>query len=946
MFTGEALTEIAFPLGGIGTGTISLGGRGNLRDWEIYNRPNKGSLLPYTFFALWARKDGEAPVASILESALQPPFVAGGGLRPDTLPGVRRMQSATFRGEYPFAWIEFGDEALPVRVSLEAFNPFMPLNVEDSSIPAAIFQWKLTNPSTRPVEVSLTATMHNPVAFQVQDEETPRTDGEWRNEYRETANLRGLLFASTRFDEKGCNSGTATLTTTHVHVTAQTLWYQAGWWDGSHLFWDKFAAEGQLQTCTDPAVVTQGKPVSSLALHATIPPRKSVTLPVMITWHTPFMKNAWARQALLGTYMSRQFRDAWHVAAYTANNIDRLHRESSQWHNAIFGSSLPSSVIDAVTSQASIIRTQTCVRLADGNFYAYEGCGDKDGCCAGNCIHVWNYEQALAFLFPELERSMRRTDFANVQPNGSIPFRTGLPNAAPPANTFPCVDGQMGTIIQAYRDWQLSGDDPFIRGIWPNLKKALEFAWTGPGGAVDSRSPHVGQNQGTWDPNKDGLMEGVQHNTYDIEFYGPNTMLGAMYLGALRAAEEIARHLGEENKADEYRAVYESGRALTEEELWNGEYYIQKVQVLPGEEIPEHLRTPASPCCEAGCSCNDIEKTSALSTSAPFPKYQYGDGCLSDQLLGQWASHVAGIGHVLDPERVRKTMESIFRNNWKPRMDTVDSVQRIYALNDEAGLLLCSWPQGNRPTLPFVYCDEVWTGIEYQVAAHLIYEGLVDEGLAIVKGVRDRHDGIRRNPWNEFECGHHYARALASWSVLLALSGHRYSAVSHSLAFSPQVHATKFNCVFSTGEAWGVFSQESEGNVLKACLSVEKGVLSLRRLDLTWPATRVPASLTAEARIGRDRVPVQLMVSATALTLTLPAGLTLSKGQPVRWTMKKGERGRKDRRARCRSPIEGSEEATQEPAAESHPNGKELEENTIFGDRHQRDSSGDAVDRR
>ena len=207
-----------------------------------------------------------------------------------------------------------------------------------------------------------------------------------------------------------------------------------------------------------------------------------------------------------------------------------------------------------------------------------------------------------------------------------------------------------------------------------------------------------------------------------------------------------------------------------------------------------------------------------------MPKYQHGEGCLSDQLLGQQLCHVAGLGYVLDPEKSRKTMQSIFKHNFRDPIGGFHNVQRTYALQDEAGLLLCTWPRGNRPALPFPYCDEVWTGFEYQVAAHLIYEGCVVEGLTIVKAARARHDGVRRNPWNEFECGWHYARALSSWALIQALSGVHYSAVEQSLTFDPKLK-TPFTCVFTAGSAWGLLRVEKS----KATVEVRHGQLTLQK---------------------------------------------------------------------------------------------------------------------
>ena len=190
---------------------------------------------------------------------------------------------------------------------------------------------------------------------------------------------------------------------------------------------------------------------------------------------------------------------------------------------------------------------------------------------------------------------------------------------------------------------------------------------------------------------------------------------------------------------------------------------------------------------------------------------------------------------------MRETLQSIYRHNFKHNFMDHANTQRIYALNDEKGLLLCSWPRGNRPALPFVYSDEVWTGIEYQVAAHLIYEGLVMEGLAITKAVRDRYDGQRRNPWNEVECGNHYARALSSWSLLTALCGYHYSAPDRRLAFAPRLNAADFRCFFTTGSGWGTFSQKVARQDAVARIDLAGGALTLTELGLRIDLPGSPA---------------------------------------------------------------------------------------------------------
>jgi len=861
--TGRALSEIAFPLGGIGTGTVSLGGRGDLCDWEIFNRPGKGRDLPFTFFAIWAKGEGEQPVARILERELLPPYRGGRGTPQKQLTGVSRLQEASFHGEYPFARIKFKDNTLPVRVSLRAWNPFIPLNVPDSSIPVAILEWTVANPSDKPMEVSVAAAIFNPVG--TDGRSFGSILGKNLNEYVEEKEFRGLRLSSKKVKPEDVRYGTMALATTWKDLDVQTRWYRGGWWDNAHRFWDDFSDDGRVEPVTDAEPSSDRRSdVGDLVLHATIAPKKSATFPFFVTWHFPKRQNYWngeeqVRGKIMENYVAKQFKDAWDVASYTVRNLQRLDEQTRLWHRAFFESTLPGYVLDAVSSQASIIRTNTCMMLADGSFFAFEGCDDDSGCCPMNCTHVWDYAQSVAHLFPSLERSMRETDFNNnTRPDGNMAFRTLIPLGDYLWGFKPAADGQMGCVVRAYREWKFSGDTEWLRSIWPNVKRALEYAWTKENG---------------WDPNKDGVMEGEQHNTYDIEFYGPNTMMGSLYLAALRAGEEMARALGEEEKAKEYHTIYESGRKRMDKELWNGEWYIHKVDVMPGISVPEHLKSPEPVLCECKESPGGYE--ASLGKGDVMPKYQYGVGCISDQLLGQWAAHVVGLGHLFDPERVKKAVHSIFLYNWRNPIGQHDNVQRVYALNDEAGLLLCSWPKGNRPALPFVYSDEVWTGIEYQVAGHLIYEGWLKEGLTIVKGVRDRYDGLRRSPWDEVECGHHYARAMASWSVLLALSGCEYDGVTKHIGFAPRITPEKFRSFFSTGSAWGTFSQRKTGRKHAVQIKVLYGEQTLKTLSLAYdgkPLRDVSAKLEGKS------LDVAVTTDNGKLVLSFPSPVEMRDG--------------------------------------------------------------------
>jgi len=844
VFEGAHLAQIAFPLGGIGTGCVSLSGSGGLVDWEILNRPNKGSILPYTFFTLWACPEDGVPVTRVLQAPPVPPFSGEGdgryrgfgfGVRREDGSGLPHMRAARFRGEFPFAEVLFDDDGLPVQVRLEAYSPFIPLNPNDSGLPIAVLRYHVRNEGDVPVTLSLAGSIFNPVGYPGHGAFVGEHLGQNVNAYVEQDSIRGLSLTSEKYEEDDPAFGSMALTTTWADTGHQCAWLRGRWFDMMHDFWNHFSAAGALPARDYGPSPEGSSDVGCLWLRATLAPNEEAVLPFFVSWYYPNFSMYWqARRgdccadqdvATWRNYYASQWDDALDVAAYYAREEERLYGQTLLFHDTLFSSKLPPYVLDALSSQASILHSPTVLRLEDGTFYGFEGCHCDSGCCEGSCTHVWNYAQTVAFLFPSLERSLRDADYThNLRDDGHMCFRLQLPLGSPLWDYHAAADGQMGGVLKVYRDWLLCGDDDWLRNLWPRVKRALEYAWT------------------KWDNDRDGVMEGVQHNTYDIEFHGPNTMMGSFYLGALRAAEEMARYLGDDESADTYHQVYESGRERMDRELYNGEYYRQV--------------------------CDPAEA----------PKYQYGEGCLSDQMIGQWFAHLVGLGYLFDRDHVRSAIKAVFDHNWRTDFWEHANPQRIYALNDECGLLLCSWPRGERPEFPFVYSDEVWCGIEYQVASHLIYEGFVDEGLSIVKGTRARHDGRRRNPWNEFECGSHYARSLASWSVLTALSGFSFNAPQKTIGFAPRLYVDDWIAFWSIGTGWGTYSQKVEGSRALSSLRVALGQVDLARLVIRLPlkgrgleATLGghPIQVTAEAQ-GSDWVitfaePIQIKANETLL---------------------------------------------------------------------------------
>jgi uncharacterized protein (DUF608 family) len=871
-YTGSDLKAIAFPIGGLGTGNINLGGRGDIRELEIFNRPNKGVHPDMTFFSIWVREEGKEAVAKILEKKLIPPYVGWMGFPRNQLAGVSRFEELTFKGEYPFANLVYEDKKVSAEVSLEAYNPFIPLSPKKSGIPAAIFNWKIKNNKNSKMKVSVAFSMLNPI--KTKDENNNLSFGKNLNQYIDDGSFRGVKMSSNRASLEDLEHGSISFVTTEKNVEVQTRWYRGGWWDNAHIFWDDFANDGRLQQTRNSEESEEGRSdVATLLVHIELAPGEEKTIPFYLTWFFPNRDNYWnSKEEVSGkkfrNYYATQFHDAWDVARYLVTNIGAFFTETKSFHDLLFESSYPSYLIDAISSQTSSLKTNLVMRTEDGKLFGFEGLSDNRGCCPMNCTHVWNYEQTLAYLFPSLERTVRETDFLhNTFDNGYQVFRTLMPLGDYWWTFKPCADGQLGNIVRVYREWKLSGDTGWLKKMWPKVKAALEFAWKGVGDVGKEQEWQKERLLLPWDPDKDGVMEGEQHNTYDIEFYGPNTMAGSLYLAALKACAEMAEAVGEGKKAKEYEKVFLSGSKQYDSLLWNGEYFIQIVDVMEGLVVPEHLRSPVKsftdPECEGKESPRDV-----------VPKYQYGEGCLSDQLLGQYLAHVVGLGYVLDKDHVDKAMESIYRYNFRKRLEDFSNVQRVYALNDEAGLLLCSWPKGMRPALPFVYSDEVWTGIEYQVAASLIYSGHIDEGLAVVKAVRDRHRGFNRNPWDEFECGHHYARAMASWAVMLALSGYQYDGVTHFMAFSPKIRMNDFATFWSTGSGWGSCRIQANHSQWK----VEYGNLKIKKLGLSKDyAFRSIQSI----RLNSQEVKARLKNQEDLIMVILDNPVELKKGDTL-----------------------------------------------------------------
>jgi uncharacterized protein (DUF608 family) len=850
------IEKISLPIGGIGTGTVGLGGRGDLRDWEIMNRPAKG-FIPFTgqqlgpFFAVYVKPESGKPAARSLEGPLPESLYEGSHGSTIINHGLPRFKEAVFAAAYPFGQVFLSDPAMPVDIRIEAFNPLVPSDLDASGWPVAVLRFVVINKTASAVRASVCATLPNFIG-----EDGSALAGDWkgdpvlrgpkknRNEFRKSSVLRGIFMRSEGVDPAFEAWGTIALAAAAGTAGSHRInWLQAGWGTPLLDFWDDFSRDGKLEARPDAG---EDMPFGSLTLEVDVPPLGSVPATFFLGWHFP-NRRTWTpkendTEAVIGNYYTTLWADAWQAVEAFVPRLDELEKRTITFVRAFIESDLPPEVKEAALFNLSTLRTQTCFLTPDGRFFGFEGSSNRGGCCWGSCTHVWNYEQATAFLFGKLARSMREIEFLFATDEaGLMSFRVGLPLASRACQfAKAAADGQMGCVMKAYRDWRLSGDDAWLKRLWPNVKKALAFAWI-PGG---------------WDANKDGVMEGCQHNTMDVEYFGPNPQMEFWYLGALMASEEMAKRVGDKAFAQTCRDLFEKGRKWTDANLFNGEYYIHKI-------MPPKNEADVAPSLRIGMGAKDITK----------PDYQLGEGCLVDQLVGQYMAHVCGLGYLGEPANIRSALDSILKYNLKQGFYDHFNCLRSFALGDESALLMASYPKG-RPDNPFPYFTEVMTGFEYTAAVGMLYEGMtagpegaacIENGLRLIRNIRTRYDGKKRNPFDEAECGHHYARAMASWAAVLALTGFKWDGVAGDMEFA----AREGTFFWSNGDAWGTCrlvaeaDQAVSGKKNAAAKSVYKAEIKVMQGKLALESFRV-------AGAGEARFPnIKILSAGDSLSMVL-----------------------------------------------------------------------------
>ncbi|PFX22524.1 hypothetical protein AWC38_SpisGene12961 [Stylophora pistillata] len=846
-YSNDALRAVTLPLGPIGGGSIALAGDGGLRQWQITNTVNHVAHVPDSFFAIRVDQ-GSSSKAVILQSStwyddegFTPAAYVTDHVVPDgskqllgELPGVKTLEVTA---KYPIAEVDVLSDEVPVQVHLEAFNPCIPLDSKNSGIPVIILNYTVTNSSNDAAKVSLLGSLQNIAGW---DGLTPITSevacpgyGGNMNSLLQSSRLFGIDMSNQSLEEQSASNG-------HVSISVVT---KPGDNLSTMLQYDEMGKTWNGAVCCERE----------------IPPNKSETFTFLLAWHFPHRYVNWSQKAFgihdpdTQFYIGNQYVKFWkninEVLCYTTANLGFLTSLTRNFMNAMFDSTLPWQIIDSAAGRLSPLRSPTCMWLADGNLYGFEGCSKVGGCCPLNCTHVFNYEMAIAKCFPDLERTMRVLDLKEqIAPNAIIPSRTTVPlelrrlwsfwpnyTDVNPASTTICVDGEIGTVLKAYREVLQGASQEWFDGVWPAVKKIMA-RWMG---ELDTG---------------DGLIRTPQPNTYDTAFYGVNTFTCCLYHCALRAAEEMAKLQKESDLADQYSARFKLGSANLDKACYtNGKWYTQVLD-------PEN------------------------------PKAELADGTFVDCLLGQWWAYVLQLGDILPKEHVKSTLENIYSRNHVDSFIPEDQKPRKFFDQRDAGLYICRWP-GSPPEDPFRYSSEgAWTGLEYEYAHLCLSQSMDTTALRVLTDTREKYDGTRRSPWNEIECGDHYVRPMAAFTLFELASGQTWklSEVGNpviSLGFAPRINPSNFCGFFITGTAWGQFKQKGNDEMRDgtAELCVHHGELRLSQLTLKSRAT---SALTRMTGGSNELLATTVAQDAEQLSIEFKSGgILLKAGESLHVTL-------------------------------------------------------------
>lgn len=771
-YTKKKLNDIAYPIGGIGTGNFALCGNGLFMGPDFRAKPNNENYCG-NCFVVKAEKDGDVVDWRVLcgdnEKDLTGSVYGAYGWG-DSVPyaGFKHFRECIFSAKFPFAHILFSDEDFPGAVNLRCYNPFIPSNEKDSGIPTGIFKITLKNTTKDKLKYT--------VAFIIS-----ALDG---NKGRHVFERKNDLSYFTIFNQYGVRSKK------HEEIIALTdnddthcqhyLKRSSGFYDRKTTFMNDFSASGAIKdrVYEDDDFYDGGILTASVEVE----PNESKDINFYFCWYVSHFTPDWEeKKKTLRFGYARYFRSAKQVADYCFIHRKRLEKETKLFSDALFSSDLPEVVLNAINRNLCILKSSTFITLYDGSLWGWEGQGKNAGLCWGNCQHVYNYQYAIPLLFPRLAKGMRDNDMRYCLENGEL-LHCRLPITKDRYNGDKgVVDATMGSVFNCYREWLLSGDTEWLKDKWHDIKKIIEYTWSD-------------KNKERWDTDKSGVITGSQFNTLDIEIFGANSWLTGMYHLALRCGAKMAEAVGDVSAAEEYMRIYKKGKKLLDERTFNGEYYVQDVDIGSCEVLKPFFSAP--------------EDSNFWDKENQQIKYQIADGCGIDQVLAGWHADLLDVHDVFVKEHRKSALNAIYKYNFLS-MRKHNNPCRVFALDDEKGTVMVSFPKG-KPAIPIPYSEECMTGFEYAVAENMLQCGMEDKALELTQAIDERYDGEKRNPFAEVECGVSYARAMSCYGYLPIYSGFKFNLPNRELGFIPLKAGRYF---WSVQDAWGTV--ETEDNSVK-----------------------------------------------------------------------------------------------------------------------------------
>ncbi len=794
IYTNEQLKYIGMPVGGLTTGQVYLGGDGRLWYWDIFNINRIDPLNPGVsdkFYLNPMTQDHRFEQGFTIRvekgiTAFSKKLSIGG------------FTDISFRGEYPFGKVSYKDADIPISVELEAFSPFIPTNYEKSGFPAVVMQYQIKNESDTAQELEIIGWLQNTANYFT----VKNGNGKHLNTITKKDDVLQLTTSSNvpKEAELAPDYGNMSLTLLNANVDS---------WSTPKTLKDVAYNSGGIKPSEK---TTEHAPIGDVLTGAlgqkmTLEPNEKRIVTFIVSWYFPNVHMVKIPKLRnhdnLRYYYSKKFSSSADVALKINDDKDTLFSASKDWNKTWYDSTLPTWFLDRTFVNTGTLATTACYRFDDltddpfneDRFYAMEGVYLGEG----TCTHVFHYEQALGRVFPNMARQLReQIDFGLAwDKRGFVQYRAEHSHIGKHDGRGYAIDGHAGTILRAYREHSTATNSDFLDRNWQKIKASINYL-------IAQDAEKTGK--------PDGIIEGFQYHTLDRPWYGKISWISTLYNAALQVGVALGNEKGDKNFAKKCRSIAKLGYKNIPEELFNGEFFFNELD-------QEHLDSPNT--------------------------YK---GSHIDQMLGQSWTQQVGLPRIIPKKETNKALVSIYKYHYQEDVGkyldtaTIKNV-RFYALPGESGTIMTTFPKGGADEaagkvkhdwdkLTVGYFSESMTGFTYQAASHMISEGLVDEGMTMIKAIHDRYAPEKRNPYNEIEFGNHYTRAMSSFGAFIAASGFTIHEPNGHIGFSPKLNPRNYKSAFITGSAWGTFAQKVEKEVQMASLVLAYGKLRLQRISL------------------------------------------------------------------------------------------------------------------